>query len=105
MNKVERDIVAKRVATFYKKNGSNSSSTYQHFMAEGICKSTITRILTRLRKTGNVITKSPTGRPMKKTNTEAISRNIKILENKKRIIVITTARNSEIICSFNVNRY
>jgi transposase len=85
MNKVERDIVAKRVATFYKKNGSNSSSTYQHFMAEGICKSTITRTLTRLRKTGNPITRSPTGRPMKKANMKAMSKIKKLLNAKPSI--------------------
>ena len=67
MNKTERDFVRKKIASFYKKNNGNYEITYKHFMDESISRSTITRTLTRLKQTGTVNTKSPTGMPMKKT--------------------------------------
>ena len=82
MNKEERDCLSKRIAKFYTFNGCNSSLTYKHFIEECVSRSTITRALTRLRKTGTSITKSPTGRPIKKNTFKAIQ-NVKTLLKRK----------------------
>ena len=74
LNKVERDLLGKRVATFYNKNNQNSSLAYKHFMDEGICKKTIGRILNRLKTAGKATTNSPPGRKMKNSNVNKITK-------------------------------
>ena len=50
-------------------------------MDESMSRSTITRTLTKLKQTGTVNTKYPTGRPMNKNNLDAIQRATKMIRN------------------------
>jgi len=81
ISKIERDCLGKRIANFYNKKNKNSSETYKHFTEEGIPRRTIANVLARLKLTGTYITKSPTGRPMKKSNFECTNK-IKLMLKK-----------------------
>ncbi len=57
----ERQVMAKRVLQFYKRNGRKA--TFSHFTAEGEKKGTIYAIISRYLITGRTEFASKTGRP------------------------------------------
>src|SRR5688572_1381621 len=81
MSRKENELFGKRVVQFYMQHANgNSSTTFNHFKAEGKPRSTIYRIIGRYKQQGNGDYKKITGRPRTvstRTNVRKVARLVK----------------------------
>jgi hypothetical protein len=86
MNKVERDIRAKRVVHFFENvTGRDKKRTLNHFKEEGMPERSIYAILKRYEEYGTVITMSPSGRPRAPGREKLESKVEKLIEKDRSI--------------------
>jgi hypothetical protein len=90
MNKVERDIRAKRVVHFFKNvSGLDKKRTLNHFKEKGMPERSIYAIVKRYEEYVTVITMIPSGRP-RAPRREKLESKVKKLIEKDRSITSST---------------